>query len=173
MDTPELDGVAKHTLTLPNSVYQALKASAAKQGLEPYEVIQDLVIDHVIRAGTLDKKIQAQIEAYKRAVMRAVEVAKQRLRDGAAVETLTPDTFLECAQDPKWVADYRAYIQDDLYKNGNPRKGPINREIGYRIRAATGAEVMKDPNGKAVLRKVLGNVIQSYTPFISFDASKL
>lgn len=173
MNTIELDKVTKLTLTLPTSVSQALKASAAQQGLEPYEVIQDLVIEHVIRAGTLDKETQAQLEAYKWAVARAVEVAKKRLRDGAPIETLTPDTFATCAQDTEWASKYRAYIQDDIYKNGNPRKGPINREIGYRIRSATGAEVMKDASGKAILRKVLGNVIQSYTPFTSFDSSKL
>lgn len=173
MPAIDLDRVSKHTLTLPNSVFQALKIAAAQQGLEPYEVIQDLVVEHVIRAGTLDPETQAQLEAYKWAVARAVEVAKQRLREGAEIETLTPDTFAACARDPEWAFNYRTYVQDDIYKNGNPRKGPINREIGFRIRAATGAEVMKDANGKVVLRKVLGNVIQSYTPFTSYDVSKL
>jgi hypothetical protein len=131
------------------------------------------VVEHVIQAGTLDRETQAELEAYKWAVVRAVEVAKQRLRNNAPIETLTPDTFAECAMDPEWVSKYRAYVQDDIFKNGNPRKGPINREIGFRIRAAIGAQVMKDESGKVVLRKVLGNVIQSYTPFTSFDATKI
>jgi hypothetical protein len=173
VDMPDLDKVAKHTLTLPNSVYTALCRSAEQQELEPSEVIQNLIIDHVIQAGTLDEGAQAQLQAYRKAVGHAVEVARQRLRDGAPVETLTADTFKACADDAEWRDNYRLYVQDDIFKNGNPRKGPINREIGYRIRAAVGAEVMKDADGRPVLRKVLGSVIQSYTPFSDFDRTKL
>ena len=61
---------------------------------------------------------------------------------------------------------------DDIYKNGNPLKGGINREIGYRVRAAIGGEVMKDNDGKPVLAKVLGEVIQSYTPMADYDRSR-
>lgn len=73
----------------------------------------------------------------------------------------------------EWAAKYRFYVQDDIFKNGNPRKGPINREIGFRIRQAVGADVEKDSNGKPMMKKVLGQVIQSYTPFTSYDAGRL
>jgi hypothetical protein len=163
----------KHTLTLLDSVYAALKLSAARQGLEPNEVIQNLIIDHVIEAGTLDEATQKRIETGRRLVASAVEVAKQRCREGLFSSSITLDTFHACASDPEWAADYRAYVGDDIYKNGNPMKGGINREIGFRIRAGIGGEVEKNDDGKPVMAKVLGEVIQSYTPMKNFDPAKL
>lgn len=171
--TPQIDKVTKHTLTLPDGVYKALVASAEQQGLEPNVLIQELIVDHVIAAGTLDKTTQQQIETLKWLVAKAVEYAKERCRSGNFSPSLTADTFKACADDPEWAAKYRYYVQDDIFKNGNPRKGPINREIGFRIRAAVGAEIERDDNGKAALKKVLGSVIQTYTPFTSFDPSRV
>lgn len=168
---PQVEKVSKHTLTLPDGVYRALEASAAKLGLEPNTLIQDLIVEHVIAAGTLDEANREQIQAYKWLVAQAVECAKLRCREGGFSPSLTADTFKACAEDPDWAAKYRFYVQDDIYKNGNPRKGPINREIGYRIRHAVGAEVEKDSKGATVMKKVLGLVIQSYTPFTSYDSS--
>jgi hypothetical protein len=170
---PQVDKVAKHTLTLPSKVYGALKVAAEKQGLEAHEVIQNLIVQHVITAGTLDDETKAELEAYRWLVDRVVDVARQRLLAGKPIESLTPDTLAECVADPEWAAKYRFYVQDDIFKNGNPRKGPINREFGFRIRAAVGAEVLKDDSGRPVLKKILGGIIQSYTPFTSFDKSKI
>ena len=33
-------------------------------------------------------------------------------------------------KDEKWLDGYRRYVKDNIFKNGNPEKGPINREIG-------------------------------------------
>lgn len=171
--TPQVDKVTKHTLTLPDGVYEALETSAEKQGIEPNVLIQDLIVEHVIAAGTLDKATQEQIQAYKWLVAKAVEHAKERCREGNFSPSLTAETFKACTEDPEWAAKYRFYVQDDIFKSGNPRKGPINREIGYRIRHAVGAQVEKDAKGTTVLKKVVGQVIQSYTPFTSFDPSRV
>jgi len=56
-----------------------------------------------------------------------------------------------------------------VYKHGKLRKGPINRGIGTQIRAGIGGVVRKDSNGKPTMKRVLGEVIQSYTLFESFD----
>lgn len=167
--TPQVDKVSKHTLTLPDGVYGALSASAKRLGLEPNELIQDLIVERVIADRTLDEATTKQIQAYKWLVSEAVKRAVQQCRDGAFSPSLTADVFEACAEDQEWAAQYRFYVQDDIYKNGNPRKGPINREIGYRIRAAVGAEVEKDDKGATVMKKVTGLVIQSYTPFTSCD----
>lgn len=170
---PQVEKVSKHTLTLPDGVYRALEASAAKRGLEPNELIQDLIVQQVIEDGTLDREIEKQIQAYKWLVAKAAAYAVQECRNGNFRSSLTADTFEACANDPEWAAKYRFYVQDDIFKNGNPRKGPINREIGFRIRQAIGAEVEKDANDKPVLKKVLGSVIQTYTPFTSYDTSRV
>jgi hypothetical protein len=171
--TPQVDKVSKHTITLPDGVYTALEASAERQGLEPNDLIQNLIVEHVIAADTLDKATQEQIQAYQWLVAKAVEYAKERCRQGNFSPALTADTFKACAGDPEWASKYRFYVQDDIFKGGNPRKGPINRAIGYRIRQAIGAQVEKNENGTPVLKKVLGHVIQSYTPFTSYDPSLL
>ena len=171
--SPQVDKVSKHTLTLPDGVYKALEVSAERLGIEPNELIQDLIVERTIADGTLDETTTAQIRAYKWLVAEAVERAKQRCREGLFKSSLTADVFEACAEDQEWADRYRFYVQDDIYKNGNPRKGPINREIGFRIRAAIGAEVEKDSKDATVMKKVTGLVIQSYTPFISFDPSRL
>ena len=68
-----------------------------------------------------------------------------------------------------WTEGYRAYVQDDIYQNGNPEKGPINREIGFRICAGIGGVVEKGDDGRSKTTKVLGEIIQSYTPMADFD----
>jgi hypothetical protein len=159
---------AKHTLTLLTSVYEALKLSAERDGVEPNELIQSLIIDRVIADGTLDAETQEHILTGRRLIATAVDVAKQRCRDGLFADTITLDTFKACCADAKWLKDYEAYVGDNPYKNGNPLKA-INREIGFGIRRAIGGIVQKDDGGKAVTVKVLGEVIQSYTPMASFD----
>lgn len=157
---------SKHSLTILTSVYSAVKLSAAKLGIDPNELIQNLIIDHVIDAGTLDTPTQEHIMKGRQLVATAVEVAKQRCRDGLFAPTITLDTFRACCSDPQWLADYEAYVGDNPYKHGNPRKA-INREIGFGIRRAIDGEVVKS-NGKPVSAKVLGEVIQSYTPMARF-----
>jgi hypothetical protein len=158
---------SKHSLTLLTTVYDALKLSAQQQGIDPNELIQNLIIDHVIEAKTLDPITQEHIVTGRRLVATAVEVAKQRCRDGLFAPTITLDTFRACSADPKWIADYEAYVGDNPYKHGNPRKA-INREIGFGIRRGIGGEVVKS-GGKPLSVKVLSEVIQSYTPMAAFD----
>ena len=159
---------AKHTLTLQAPIYEALKRSAAKRGLDVNTHMQNVLTDHVIDDDTLDAETRAQIELGRSLIDRAVETAKQRCRDGLFARTITLDTFQACTADPKWAADYKTYVGADIFKHGNPLKR-INREIGFRIRAAIGGEVEKDDTGAAVNAKVLGEVIQSYTPMKAFD----
>jgi hypothetical protein len=158
---------SKHSLTLLTPVYDALKLSAQQQGIEPNELIQNLIVDHVIETKTLDAATQKHIVTGRRLIAAAVEVAKQRCRDGLFEQTITLDTFRACSADPQWIADYEAYVGDNPYKHGNPRKA-INREIGFGIRRAIGGEVVKS-DGKPLSIKVLSEVIQSYTPMAAFD----
>ena len=73
------------------------------------------------------------------------------------------------AGEPRLRDAYAKCIGDDVYKHGNPLQGPINRAIGSQIRTGIGGVVKKDSNGKPVMKRVLGEVIQSYTLFDAFD----
>lgn len=165
-DKPTLDKVSKHTLTLADGVYGALQISAERANLEPNDLIRDLILDRVIADGTLDEKTTKQVQTYKWLVVEAVKLAKQMCSDGTVKPSLTADVFEALAQNKDWAEQYEFYVQDNMYKSGNPRKGPINREIGYRVRAAVGAAVEKDANGVTAIRKPTGLIIQTYTPFV-------
>ena len=89
--------------------------------------------------------------------------------DGGFSEHITLEATQHCTRVPRWLEDYATCIEDDVYKHGNPLKGPINRAIGAQIRAGIGGVVKKDSNGKPVMKRVLGEVIQSFTMFESFD----
>jgi hypothetical protein len=160
---------AKHTLTLLGTVYQALRKSAAKRGLEPNEVIVNLIVDLTISDGTLEEYTKGRIVLERSLIGRVVEAAKRQCAEGRFTPSITLDAIRTCTADAQWKADYQRYVEDDIYKNGNPLKGPINREFGYRVRAAIGGVVDKDEAGKSINTKVVGEIIQSYTPMVSFD----
>lgn len=104
-----------------------------------------------------------------RLVERAVEEAKRICREGGFTSAITRDAIDACLADEEWRSGYREFVKDDIYKNGNPLKGLINREIGFRIRAGIGGTIIKGDNGKPAVAKVLGSIIQSYTPMQGFE----
>ncbi|WP_444668410.1 hypothetical protein [Cereibacter changlensis] len=156
-------------MTLSTPVLEALKEEAISLRRDPYEHIQRVLAEHTIRMGFLPKQEADMVRLMWSLVDQAVEAAKAICREGNFDEDVTLRAIQRVKEDPKWVQDYAAYVQDDIYKNGNPRKGPINREIGFRIREGIGAVVVKGADGKSASKKVLGEIIQSYTPMASFD----
>ena len=159
----------KLSMTLPTSVYAALGREANAFRRDIYEHIQRVLAEHVIETESLPAEEARMIELMWSLVDRTVDAAKAICREGGFNEDITLRAIERAKQDPRWIQDYATYVQDDIYKNGNPRKGPINREIGFRIREGIGATVIKDSTGKSATKKVLGEIIQSYTPMASFD----
>jgi hypothetical protein len=159
----------KLSMTLHTSVYEALQTEARNNRRDFYEHIQRILAKHVIKTKSISEEEAAMIEIMWRLVDQAVAAAKAICREGKFDEDITLRAIQLVKKDPQWVERYAAYVQDDIYKNGNPRKGPINREIGFRIREGIGGTVMKGPEGKSATKKVLGEIIQSYTPMASFD----
>lgn len=166
------DKTTKHNVTLLDSVYAAAKLSAEKRGLTANELIQNLLIDFTIEDGTLNKDAEARIKLGRSLVAQAVATAEELCRNGGPAQTITLDTFHACANDTKWAEGYATYIGDNIYKHGNPRKGSINREIGFRIRAAIDGVPEVGADGKPIVAKVTGEVIQSYTPMASYDVAR-
>ncbi len=163
---------AKHTLTLLDPLYDALKLSAAKLGLEPNEVIVSLIAEHTIKDGTLDDYTAKRFLMGRELIEQVVEVARRRCREGQFAPTITLDAIQECTDDPAWIAKYRDYVEDDVFKHGNPLKA-INREFGFRIRAAIGGSVQKDADKKPINVKVAGKIIQSFTLMEAFNETRI
>ena len=127
--------------------------------------------------GFIEKGEADRIKLFWALVDRAVQAAQDICRANRFKSSITLDAIRDCMKDPakldgqpyRWTDGYRAYVKDDIYKNGNPEKGPINHEIGFRIRAGIGGVVEKGDDGKSKTTKVLGEIIQSYTPMADFD----
>ncbi len=159
----------KISLPLAPSIYEALSREASKLRRETTEHIQRILAEYAIRQKLLEKDETERLQLFWRLVERAVEEAKRICRAGDFTSAITRQAIDACLVDEEWKKGYKEYVRDDIYKNGNPLKGPINREIGFRIRAGIGGTIVKGPNGKAATEKVLGSIIQSYTPMINYD----
>lgn len=163
----------KLSMTIQTPVYKALETEARDHRRDFHEHIQRVLGEHVIKTKSLPAKEAEMIELMWSLVDRAVDAAKALCREGKFDEDITLRAIQRAKKDPQWIDDYGAFVQDDIYKNGNPRKGPINREIGFRIREGIGGTVVKGPDGKSATKKVLSEIIQSYTPMSSFDPEKV
>ncbi len=159
----------KLSLPLAQSIHDALKQDATRNQREVTEHIQRILAEYAIDKKLIPQEDAARLQLMWRLVERAVEAAQRICRDGGFSPAITLNAIRACMEKPDWVAGYREFIQDDIYKNGNPLKGVINREIGFRIRAGIGGKVAKTADGKAATAKVLGEIIQSYTPMDAFD----
>lgn len=168
MDQSNAYTTVKHTLTVQASIFEALGKSAEKRGIEINQLIVDLIVEATIRDGTLDDQTKARYRLGRSLVDRVVETAVRLCEEGKFSESITLDAIRTRTADPEWATDYRTFIENDIYKHGNPLK-IINREFGSRIRAAINGLVKKDALGKVLNVKVVGEIIQSYTPMAKYD----
>jgi hypothetical protein len=167
----------KYTIPVSSVVNEALLRAAAEARMEPTEIIQRATINSLIQAGFIKKVDADRIELFWALVDRTVKAAQHICRANRFKSSITLDAIHDCLKDTahlpgrdfNWTEGYRAYVGDNIYKNGNPEKGPINREIGFRIRAGIGGIVDKGDDQKPKTAKVLGEIIQSYTPMLDFD----
>lgn len=159
----------KYTVPFTAAANHGLQKAAKAERLEPTEIIQRATIKYLIEVGYIDKNEADRFVLFWRLVDQTVATAQQICRNGGFSSSITLDSIRECMKDSAWLDGYREYVRDDIYKNGNPEKGPINREIGFRIRAGIDGITEKLPDGKAKTTKVLGEIIQSYTPMADYD----
>ncbi len=171
--------LASTKLTVPftEAVFAALLCAAEALRLEPTEIIQRATINLLIAGGFIAKDDAERIMLFRAVVDRAVTAAQELCKAGRFACSIALDAIHVCLEDSAlldgqpytWGEGYRVLVGDDIYKNGNPEKGPVNREIGFRVRRGIGGIVEKDENGKPKTTKVLGEIIQSYTPIADFD----
>lgn len=167
--TEQVSPAFKYTVPFTAAANTALARAAAVERMEPTEIIQRATINSLIQSGYLDETEANRIRLFWRLVDQTVAAAQQICREGGFSSSITLDAIRRCMKDSTWLDGYKVYVKDDIFKNGNPEKGPINREIGFRIRAGIGGVVEKNADGKAKTVKVLGEIIQSYTPMADYD----
>ncbi len=169
MTTTEESQTVKISIRLDGPIYAALQTEGRGKGRDIGDHIQRILADHVIDQKLMDEATGIEYAMKESLIDRAVDTAIRIIREGRFGPDITYKTFGECMENKQWAEDYEAYVQDNPYKHGNPRKSPINQDIGSRIRKAIGGKVTK-LDGKTAKTPVTGSVIQSYTPMVSFNS---
>ena len=159
----------KYTVPFTAAANGGLMLAAKAERMEPTEIIQRATIRSLIASGYIKEEDADRIKLFWHLVDQTVAAAQDICRKGGFSSSITLDAIHQCMADPAWLDGYKTYVRDDIFKNGNPEKGPINREIGFRIRAGIEGVTERGPDGKAKTVKVLGEIIQSYTPMADYD----
>jgi hypothetical protein len=152
------------SVSLPGWLNQAVQRAVAADGGEVSLTMHRALVPYLMKQGFLPQAEADRFDLFWRLVNHVVLKAKEIAHDYQFPETITLDAIHMAMKDEWWVTGYRTYIGADIYRTGVAEKGPINREIGFRVKEALGARVKKDANGKVMTTKVLGEIIQSYTP---------
>ena len=159
----------KISLRIDGPLHAALRQEAGAKGREIGEHIQRILAEYAIRERLLDEAKSKEYLMMWSLVQRAVEMARKICREGRFVPEIADVATHECMADARWAGDYEAHVQDNPYKHGNPRKGPINKEIGLRIKEGIGGRVRRTSDGKPEKKPIAGSIIQSCTLMESFD----
>ena len=154
------------SVSVPAAIYRAVQQAMASQACEASLIVQHALVLYLGNKGFLPEEEKRRFELFWKLVEHVVKKAREIAKDGIFPETVTLDAINAALKDDWWVTGYRDYIGTDIFRTGVPEKGPLNREIGFRVKEALGAQVRKDPGGKTANTKVLGSVIQSYTPLL-------
>jgi hypothetical protein len=170
-DTTIPPKAVKYGSSMPAPVHRALSLEAAEKGMDTNELINFVLTRHAMASGRMADEEGEQIDRLWKLVDQAVAAAVAIVERREFDRTITLRAIKECMADPEWVKLYRAYVKDDIYKNGIPLKGVVNRELGFRIRQAIGG-VVETKDGKPVIERVLGEIIQTYTPMADYDRKK-
>jgi hypothetical protein len=170
MEMQDTQKAVKLSLRLDSRIHTAIRDDGRARGREVVEHIQRILAEYAINLKLVDTTTTTEVELFWSLVDRAVETARTICRNGGFTPDITHVTFLECMRDVRWAADYESYVKDNPYKHGNPRKSPINKEIGFRIREGIGGTVAKSSDGKPIKTAVVGSIIQSFTPMKAFDS---
>jgi hypothetical protein len=165
----KLEPTFKYTVPFTADANNGLLHAAEKSRMEPTEIIQRATIKFLITEGHIKEPEATHFRLFWEIVDQCVLAAQDICSVGKFESSITLDAIEVCMKDTAWLDKYRTYVKDDIFKSGNPRKGPINREIGFRIRAGIGGITEKGADGKAKTAKVLGKIIQSYTPMSDYD----
>jgi hypothetical protein len=151
------------SLSILSPVYEALELEARDQTLDVVDLAERILEEHALAGSFMNADDKGDVRMYRSLIQRVINAASSLVEKDGFCDSITADTVAFCMTNAEWRADYSKYIGGDAYKNGNPKKQNINPSFGYWIKKTLGAK-SKMKNGKPENRKVLGSIIQSYTP---------
>lgn len=153
----------KLSIRLDRPVYDAIAKEAKAADRTITEVVQSVLAEHACDVGSLDPKVIDDYRLMWGLIDEAVKKAHHIVQSQGLSSDITYKAIRACEADESWIKRYEKYVRDNPFKHGNPRKGTINKELGFRIVAGLGAFAAKKPDGKPVKVPVNGSIIQSYT----------
>jgi len=156
--------VAKISLTLPQTILDAINNEAKEMNREGLYHMQRIIEEHALNNGSMPGSTVQERLMFWRLVDEAIDKAVSIWESQGPSRDVTAQTFAACEKDPDWLNRYETFVGGPAKAKGNPKKGLINREIGYRIRARLSAQVEKI-DGKTVNVKVTDSIIQSFSAF--------
>jgi len=153
----------KLSLSLDGAVHAALAAAAYKQGEVTTRFISQVLMEYCIQNDLFEGEEKIRAEAMMALVKQVTATARGLVTDGQFAPTITRDAIAVCLEDERWLADYETFIKGKWHIHGNPLKGAINREMGYQVKRAVRAKVIRDEAGEPLTEKVSNSAIQSFT----------
>ena len=158
----------KLSMRVDAPLWAAWQTLAARANHDPVDFIKMTMIGEVTRAKppVLEPSEIEHLDRLTRLIQKVIGIAVwlDLDKDVELPDDITLQVFRAAMADDKFRRDYTTHIGGaDPYHHGNPLK-EVNRELGWRIKNALAADVVKDEDGKTVERRNLkGEVIQSYT----------
>lgn len=151
------------SLSILSAIHKALDREAKLENMEATDLAERILEAHALKGTHLGAEEKKEINMYRWLIAKVTEKAEEIVSKHGFQESITADAIAACMADLEWEKTYTAYVGDNPYRNGNPKKQNINPSFGYWIKKTLGAK-SKLKDGKPENRKVIGSIIQSYTP---------
>lgn len=151
------------SIRLDRPVYDAVLKEANAANRTVTDMVQGILAEHACAAGSLDPRVVDDLRMMWGLIDEAVKTAQHIVQSQGLSSDITMKAIRACEANASWIKRYEDYVRDNAFKHGNPRKGTINKELGFQIVAGVGALAAKKADGKPVKVPVNGSIIQSYT----------
>lgn len=154
-------------LRLDAPLHDAYAAEAARLGRDLEGHVHAVLLERALALGLVTAPALAEKLALR---TRLIDGAVAKAREVAAREGTLPDIVLRAlraaADDPRWRADYEAYVEADAFAGDAGLKTSINPRLDRRIGAALGLEPARDAHGRIErMTDVEGSVTKTATVF--------
>ncbi|NML92023.1 hypothetical protein HHL26_23780 [Sphingobium sp. TB-6] len=156
------DNTVRVSLRLKTDVNGAVEKAAADKGVDPATFMQSVIERSIY--PYLPNERRKELEMTEELFGRAQDFARKVHDEGRFNADFTLTVIDDMMADPSTRQLYADLIGDeDILKNGMPKKSPLNMYLGLYIKNAINAEPLLDAKGKPRRAFVKNRPIQSYT----------
>lgn len=154
------DNTERVALRLPKDVLDTVHKVAEEQGVDPNAFMQNAIIKAIYTY--LPKARQIELDNAEKLYAAAQAKARELFGAGAFDEHFTLTVIRAMMKDPDIRKLYETVIGTDAYTSNAPSKSPVNMFLGWFIKNAVEADVLKE-DGKPRRVFIRNEPIKSYT----------